>query len=130
MSALAFVQALLETGRVRVPPDRDAPADANAVVHATRGVVKALNATTLVVSRRRKRGDITFTLGRGVHVEGIIELGATVSVRYRDEGSDHVRPVLLLDPRVHLSEPRVHVGGAVVRQAGQQPPGRIAGLSI
>jgi len=66
------------------------PADANAVVHATRGVVKALNATTLVVSRRRKRGDITFTLGRGVHVEGIIELGATVSVRYRDEGSDHV----------------------------------------
>src|SRR4051794_5827522 len=32
MSALAFVQALLETGRVRVPPDRDAPADVGAAV--------------------------------------------------------------------------------------------------
>lgn len=32
MSALAFVQALLETGRVRVPEGRDAPADLDAAV--------------------------------------------------------------------------------------------------
>src|SRR4051812_23326349 len=32
MSALAFVQSLLDTGRVRVPPDRELPADLDAAV--------------------------------------------------------------------------------------------------
>lgn len=59
-------------------------------VHATRGVVKTISATTLVVSRPRHRGDILFKLTPTSHIEGAIVVGATVSVRYRDVGDEHI----------------------------------------
>jgi hypothetical protein len=59
-------------------------------VHATRGVVKTIGPTTLVVSRPKRRGDIVFKLSPSPHIEGTIVVGATVSVRYRDDGDDHV----------------------------------------
>lgn len=59
-------------------------------VHATRGVVKTISVTTLVVSRPRHRGDIAFRLAPTPYIEGTIVVGATVSVRYRDEGVTHI----------------------------------------
>ena len=59
-------------------------------VHATRGVVKTISATMLVVSRPRHRGDILFRLAPAPHIEGAVVVGATVSVRYRDEGDEHI----------------------------------------
>ena len=61
-----------------------------AAIHATRGVVKAIDEAVLVVSRPRNRGDITFTLSGATHRDGTIVVGSMVSVRYRDDGRNHV----------------------------------------
>ena len=62
----------------------------DAAVHATRGLVKSIDAATLVVARAGNRGDIVFNLGPTVHKEGAIVVGSLVSVRYRDEGRVHI----------------------------------------
>jgi hypothetical protein len=71
------------------------------IVRATRGVVKAISATTLIVSRPRNRGDIAFTLSPAVHLEGTLVVGATISVRYRDEGNDHVATAISVQKHHH-----------------------------
>ena len=58
--------------------------------HATHGIVKSIDRTLLVVSRSRHRGDITFTLSEATRTEGTIAVGATVSVRYREDGKRHL----------------------------------------
>ena len=57
---------------------------------ATRGIVKAIDSTTMTISRPKNRGEITFKLGPEIHREGTIVIGATVAVRYRDEGGQHI----------------------------------------
>ena len=69
---------------------------AGPAVHATRGVVKSIDPDTLVVSRPRNRGDITFRLSSSTQREGTIVVGVTVSVRYRDEGEVHVATAVAL----------------------------------
>jgi len=59
----------------------------HADVHATRGVVKFIDATTLVIERTRQRGDMMFLLTPFTSREGLIRVGAVVSVRYREDGA-------------------------------------------
>ena len=59
-------------------------------VHSTRGVVKSIDAMVLVLTRSRHRAELTLSLSPSVHREGTIAPGATVSVRYRDVGGEHV----------------------------------------
>jgi hypothetical protein len=94
--------ALLTTGALVLGPEAsiaesaqqtESPAVApgsDSSVHATRGVVRSIDATTLVVARPKSRGDIVFKLSPTLHRDGQIKAGSTVSVRYRDEGKDHV----------------------------------------
>jgi hypothetical protein len=66
-------------------------AKATVASHATTGVVKSVDTTTLVISRTGKKpGDMTFALNPSTHREGTIEAGASVSVRYREEGKTNV----------------------------------------
>ncbi|HEY7445415.1 MAG TPA: hypothetical protein VH701_23510 [Vicinamibacterales bacterium] len=65
-------------------------------IHATRGVVKAIGETMLVVSRPRNYGDIMFTLSSATHRDGKIVVGSTVSVRYREDGKTHVATAIAL----------------------------------
>lgn len=59
--------------------------------HATRGVVKSIDATTLVISRTgTSHADMAFALNAATHREGTIAPGASVSVRYREDGKTHV----------------------------------------
>ena len=58
--------------------------------YATRGIVKTAAKTELVLSRFQKRGDITIELQPTTHIDGEIRIGATVSVRYREEAGHHV----------------------------------------
>ena len=59
--------------------------------HATRGVIKSVDASTLVITRNGKeRGDMTFTLNASTHRDGTMAVGAPVSVRYREDGKMHV----------------------------------------
>ena len=55
--------------------------------HSVRGVVKTLSSTALVIARSGKRSDLTFVLNPATSRAGAISVGATVSVRYRNEGS-------------------------------------------
>jgi hypothetical protein len=59
--------------------------------HSTRGVVKSINDSTLVITRSgKKAGDMTLTLNSSTHRDGSIAVGTPVSVRYMHEGKDYV----------------------------------------
>jgi hypothetical protein len=65
--------------------------DATSTTHATRGVVKSINDSTLVISRSgKKAGEMTLALNSSTHREGSIAVGTPVSVRYMHEGKDYV----------------------------------------
>lgn len=65
--------------------------------HATRGTVKLIDATTLVIARAGNRGEMTFELKPSTHRQGTIGVGTTVSVRYQDDGTRHVATALTAD---------------------------------
>jgi len=61
------------------------------VTHATRGVVKSVDGSTLVITSTGKgHGEMTFTLSPSTHREGTVIVGAPVSVRYREEGKRYI----------------------------------------
>ena len=62
-----------------------------APTHATKGVVKSVDDSTLVITHKDKKGEeMTFTLNGSTHKEGAVAVGAPVSVRYTDDGKTHV----------------------------------------
>ena len=62
-----------------------------APTHATRGVVKSVDDSTLVITKSGKKPeDMTFTLNANTHQEGAVAAGAPVSVRYHEDGKTHV----------------------------------------
>jgi hypothetical protein len=59
-----------------------------AATHAIRGVVKSISISSLViVGSGKKAGEMTFLIGPSTDREGELTVGATVSVRYRREGT-------------------------------------------
>jgi len=58
--------------------------------HATRGIVKTIDATTLVITRFAHRGEMTFALVPSTERSGMVAVGSTVSVRYREDGRTHI----------------------------------------
>jgi hypothetical protein len=75
------------------------PAKAAAAGHATTGVVKSIDATTLVIARPGKKGhEMTFALNPSTQREGTVAVGSTVSVRYREEGHTFVASALMARP--------------------------------
>ena len=80
-------------------PDASAqshPAPGTVSNHALSGVVKSVDATTLVVTRAGKRpAEITFLLSPSTHRDGAIGVGATVQVRFRTERDTMVATAVL-----------------------------------
>ena len=64
--------------------------------HATRGIVRTINANTMVIVRAGNRGIMTFSLTSSTYREGVIVVGSTVSVRYREDGKNHVATAIAL----------------------------------
>ncbi len=60
--------------------------------HATKGVIKTVSATALVVTTRAagKRTDTTFVLTPSTHTEGALATGSTVEIRYRTDGRQRI----------------------------------------
>src|SRR5262245_3004170 len=93
VAILAVLSAL--TIGVAASPDSDPPRTKPAAqsagqtpTHAVRGVVKSINPESLViVAAGKARRQMTFHLSPATFREGELTLGATVSVRYRLEGS-------------------------------------------
>jgi hypothetical protein len=77
--------------------------DAAAPTHATRGIVQAIDAHTMVITRAGDRGRMTFSLTPSTRREDAVVVGATVSVRFREEGQKHIATAIA---RHQLTEPR------------------------
>ena len=62
-----------------------------APTHATRGVVKSVDASTLVITRTGKMGgEMTFAVNPATHHQGTVAVGTPVAVRYREDGKTYV----------------------------------------
>ena len=73
------------------PAAKSQPAKNESAAHSTRGVVKSINDSTLVITRSGKNaGDMTLALNASTHREGTIAVGTPVSVRYTHEGKNFV----------------------------------------
>ena len=75
-------------------------AKATAAGHATRGVVKSIDDSTMVIVRTGHRGEMTFALSPTIHHE-TIAAGTAVSVRYREEGTKHVATAITVSHATH-----------------------------
>ena len=64
--------------------------------HATRGTVQAIDGHRMVIARSGDRGRMTFTLTPSTRREDAIVVGATVSVRFREEGRTNVATAIAL----------------------------------
>jgi hypothetical protein len=62
---------------------------ANEASHSVKGVVKSMDASSLVITRSGKP-DMTFAVNADTKHEGSPAVGSQVSVRYRTEGSNNV----------------------------------------
>lgn len=83
-------------------PSLDEGSQSTVARHATRGTVKLIDATTLVIARAGNRGEMTFELKPSIHRQGTIGVGTTVSVRYQDDGTRHVATAITAD---HPNQP-------------------------
>jgi hypothetical protein len=62
--------------------------------HATKGVVKSMDTSTLVIRRSPSGPDMRFTLNPATEREGNVKVGSTVEVRYRTEAHQRVATVV------------------------------------
>ena len=79
--------------------------------HATRGVVKSMDASTLVITRTGKmHGEMTFALNPTTHLQGTVAVGTPVSVRYREDVKTYVATAVTAQPSkpraVHAAAPK------------------------
>jgi len=80
------------------------PAKAAGAHHTTTGVVKSIDANTLVITHPGKKGhDTTFKLDPSTHRDGTVDVGSTVSVTYREEGNMLVASALMARPATHAA---------------------------
>jgi len=79
--------------------------------HATRGIVKSVDASTLVITRTGgHQAEMTFALNAWTHSEGTIAVGAPISVRYREDGKTNVATAIRVQSATqqaaHASSPK------------------------
>ena len=69
-----------------------------AATHATKGVVKSIDASTLVInSTGKKHGEMTFMLNDSTQREGTVAAGSPVSIRYREDGKTNVATAIRVE---------------------------------
>ena len=86
------VASFAQTAAVKpaaAPAKKAAPA--SAAVHATKGVVKSIEGSTLVITKVAGKGpETTFVVNPSTKREGTLAIGASVDVRYRTDGKDKI----------------------------------------
>jgi Cu/Ag efflux protein CusF len=91
LTALLCVGVLAVSAQAMEQSSKPAAKTSTAATHSVQGVVKSVDASSLVITRSGKKGgDMSFTLEPTTHQEGSIGTGSTVSIRYRMEGSSMV----------------------------------------
>ena len=92
VGALAAVPAMGFAAPRAVTPKATVQQASRAVaIHATRGIVKSMDANSLVITRQGKKHDeMTFSLNASTRHDGTVAVGSPVSVRYQREGNANV----------------------------------------
>ena len=62
---------------------------AKPAMHTTQGVVKSMDASSLVLTDKAKK-DLTFVVDASTKKEGDVAVGSTVHVTYKDDASQHI----------------------------------------
>ncbi len=105
VTALAIAGSAVASAQKK--PAAPAKAEASApATHAVRGVVKSVDATSLVITRSGHKGQLlSFTLNPATAREGTVDVGSTVAVRYRSEGKTLMATAVAAQPApvVHAS---------------------------
>jgi hypothetical protein len=82
------------TTAAKAAPASTAKPAAKAASHATRGVVKSVDANSLVITRsaskNAKAKEMTFVLNSATEQKGTAAVGATVEVRYKTEAKQNI----------------------------------------
>ena len=88
---LAFAQATMAPAKSAAKaPAVMAPAKP-AATHATNGIIKSADATSLVITKGKKDPKTTtFTLNAATVTKGAMTPGTRVAVRYRTEGKENI----------------------------------------
>jgi hypothetical protein len=97
---LATAPAVFAAVQTKTPSTAPASKKAAAPAgHAVRGVVKSMDATTLVITKSGKKPtDMTFTINSSTMKEGAPEVGSTVSVRYHQQGKSMIATAIATQP--------------------------------
>jgi hypothetical protein len=78
-------------------------ANTTMTVHATKGIVKFVDAHKLVVRRRPQEvRERTFVLNPSTERSGVVKVGSTVDIRYRSDGDKQIATAVTV---VHASNP-------------------------
>jgi hypothetical protein len=73
------------------PSSASAAKPASTATHSVQGVVKSVDASTLVITKSGKNGgEMSFKLDSSTQRDGSIATGTPVSIRYRMDGSSMV----------------------------------------
>jgi hypothetical protein len=94
----AYAAAQTATAKKSAAPV-SAAKPAAAASHSVKGVVKSIDASSLVITKSGKAGgDMTFTLNADTKRDGAPAVGSPVSVRYRSEGGAMVATAVTAQP--------------------------------
>jgi hypothetical protein len=96
-AASAAVPQTASTKKSASPTSAAKPAAAAS--HSVKGIVKSIDASSLVITKSGKAGgDMTFTLNADTKRDGAPAVGSPVSVRYRSEGGAMVATAVTAQP--------------------------------
>src|SRR5262245_7369282 len=89
--AAGAVQAAAAPLQATTPAPKSQAKTSHSTSHATTGVVKSIDANTLVITRSDKQHhEMTFQIDSSTHKDGKVEAGAPVSVRYHEKSGAHI----------------------------------------
>lgn len=105
--AIVLLGILMTLRAIDVASNRSDPQPAAAphatamiATHATRGIVKCVDATTLVVTRSAVGGKhMAFVLTPATEREGVVTVGSAVEIRYRTEREQRVATAIRVRER-------------------------------
>ena len=106
LAAVAVVGALgVHAGQQPAPAQKE-PAKATSASHSTSGVVQSVNDNSLVI--KHKDATMTFELNAQTQREGKIDVGSTVSVRFREEGKTRIATAVTAETKTAQAKPKGH----------------------
>jgi len=81
------------------PAAQQKPAPREVATHATKGVVKSVTTTAVVIARQSngKQTETSFMVTSATQKAGTIAAGATVEIRYRTEGKQRIATAISVE---------------------------------